>query len=129
MSRQEEHNDVPFTNEKEFDLTQHTPRVFITQEQAHINYAMAESFGDIVFVSAHDVPTVSNSLRTSGIIKSMQVVMSAYVPGRDYILPSGSPLNIAVVMMLAGQKGSAHNILKWESRSESYAKVALEINQ
>jgi len=103
--------------------------VFVTQEQAHINYAMAESFGDIVFVSANDVPTVSNSLRTEGLLRSMRSVMREYIPGRDYILPSGSPLNIAVVMMLAGQKGDAHNILKWESRSESYAKVALDISQ
>ena len=102
-------------------------RVFVTQEQSHIDYCQAETFGDIVFCSLRDIPTVSGSLRAKGAVEEISRAMKGYQPGVDYIMPSGSPLNIAAVMIIAGRKGNNHNILKWDSRSKQYSKVALEV--
>ncbi|MDQ6965267.1 MAG: hypothetical protein Q9M13_10155 [Mariprofundales bacterium] len=103
------------------------PVVYVTQEQPHINYAQAEQFGDIVFCSLDDVPPVHGSLRTGRVTAAMASKMEGYRAGVDYILPSGSPLNIAAVMMLAGRRGDRHNILKWESRAKQYSRVLLEV--
>jgi len=102
-------------------------KVYVTQERAHINYEQAEQFGEVVFVSLDDLPTVSGSLRAKAQMEDIQQVMLSYKAGHDYILPSGSPLNIASVMIMAGRMGDRHNILKWESRSNSYSRVALEV--
>jgi len=102
-------------------------KVFVTQERAHINYEQAEQFGEVVFVSLTDLPTVSSSLRAKKEMESIQLAMKDYRAGTDFILPSGSPLNIASVMIIAGRRGDRHNILKWESRSNSYSRVAIEV--
>jgi len=102
-------------------------RVFVTQEQAHLNYAQAEEYGDVVFCSMDDIPTVKGSLRTGKYIEEIRKRMAEYQPGVDYLMPAGSPVNIATVMMLAGRIGSTHNILKWDNRSHTYSKVVLEV--
>lgn len=102
-------------------------RVFVTQEQTHIDYAQAEEYGDVVFCSLLDVPTVSGSLRTKQVIEDIKSKMQGYRAGIDYILPTGSPLNIATIMLLAGRVGDNHNILKWESRGRKYQRVVLEV--
>jgi len=119
---------LAYTLEKErMTMNSNRPRVFVTQEQSHINYEQAESFGDVVFVSESDIPTVSSSLRCANAIQRMTTIMDTYIPNVDFILPSGSPINIAAVMMLAGRSGDTHNILKWENRSCSYTRVALSL--
>lgn len=108
-------------------MTEQAPVVYITQELGHIDFAPAERYGDIVFCSINDLPTVKSSLRAKSALADMKKLMSNYRPGIDYILPSGSPLNIAAMMILAGRRGDTHNILKWESRMGTYNKVVLEV--
>jgi len=103
------------------------PCVFVTQEQPHINYSKAEDFGSVVFVSVHDIPTVRTSLRVKEAVDTIKSKMATYRAGIDIILPSGSPINIACVMMLAGNAGTAHRILKWENRAQRYDVVMLEL--
>jgi len=104
------------------------PNVYVTQEQPGHNYSQAEDYGDVVFLTQHDVPTVRTSLTSQSVIESLARRMKGYRPGIDYILPAGSPLNIAAVFILAGRfGGSQHNILKWESRIGRYNAVQLEV--
>ncbi len=103
------------------------PKVYVTQEQPRISYEMAEDYGEVIFVSLHDLPTVSSSLRAKKAIADIKENMKHYRPGIDFILPSGSPLNIASVMMIAGRMGDVHNILKWDNRMQRYSKVRLEV--
>jgi len=107
--------------------TSDCPRVFVTQEQPHINYCKAEDFGSIVFVSVHDVPTVRTSVRVKESIQAIKQNMRGYRAGIDMILPSGSPVNIACAMMLAGKSGHTHKLLKWENRAQRYDVVTLEL--
>jgi len=101
--------------------------VYVVQEQPHINFAAAEDYGTVKFVSLRDVPTLKASLRAKDACAEIVRNMEGYRPGTDYILPVGSPVNIACVMMVAGRKGNCHNILKWENRAMRYDTVALEI--
>jgi len=102
------------------------PVVFVTQEQSRINYSQAEDYGDIVFLSLHDIPTVHTSLRASSAMKEISSKLKGYRPGIDYLLPSGSPLNIACAMLMAAHKNAdTHNILKWEARAQKYVLAVL----
>lgn len=102
------------------------PKVFVTQEQPHINYAQAEDYGEVIFASIHDMPTIHTSLRGKEAVAEIAKSMSPYRSGIDYVLPTGSPLNIASVMLLIGRMGNVHNILKWDNRAKKYTKVILE---
>ena len=104
-------------------------KVLVVQEQPQYDYSAAERYGDVTFVSAFDLSPMAQSLRNKEIMAAMRKAMSDYIPGIDYILPSGSPINIAAIMMLAGRMGSKHKILKWDNRSNSYAEVILEIGE
>lgn len=102
-----------------------SPKVYVTQERPDIQYEYAEEFGDVVFVSLADIPTISSSLRARKLISEMRRIMKDYRPEIDYILPSGSPLNMVWVAMVAGQRGNTHKVLKWDRRLKKYSVVLL----
>lgn len=104
-------------------------KVLVVQEQPQYDYSPAEQYGDVAFMSSHDVSPMSASLRNADIIRGMKKVMSDYVPMVDFILPSGSPINIAAVMMMAGKMGGKHKILKWDNRSNNYTPVTINIGE
>lgn len=102
------------------------PRVFVTQEGPH-DYMPAQRFGDVVFMSHDEISPFAESRRNAEIVEQLRLSMVDYIPGYDYILPSGSPVTIAHVFMLASRSGDSHRVLKWDNRAHAYNEFSVNI--
>jgi len=102
-------------------------KVFITQEGNH-NYTEAQEFGEVIFLTSSEFSPIPTSLKNSDIIKEIRKNMSDYIPGIDYIMPSGSPIAIGVTFMIAREKGATVNILKWDNHYRRYNSIIVKID-
>jgi len=101
-------------------ISNRSPVVFISQENPNHDYRPAEEFGELVFLTADEYSPIANSQRNRRIVGDIHAVMSAYVPGYDFLLPSGSPVVSGIMYMVAGQRGHEHQILHWSNQERAY---------
>jgi len=96
------------------------PRVFVSQDN-DFNYAAAEEFGLVVFLSNREIVPYSGSAQNLATIHGIESRVAAdYLPGIDYLLPSGGVLSIAHMLSAAFKKPGTHQLLKWDRRAERY---------
>lgn len=96
------------------------PKVFVSQDN-DFDYRMAEEYGDLVFLSNREVLAYSGSAQNALTIHGIESgIESEYIPGLDYLLPTGGPLSIAHMYRAAFNKTGDHQILKWDRRSARY---------
>lgn len=105
-------------------MSRQTPKVYII-ERMPFDYAAAAGFGEVEFMEgpklAPDAPNETGMCRWNSIIVSEALhQLGGYIPGLDYIIPTGSPAKIMMVGMLLATKGGAHKILKWDDRTQRY---------
>ncbi|WP_373081940.1 hypothetical protein [Zhongshania sp.] len=99
-----------------------TAKVFVTQEAHRYNYAPAEAFGEVHFITQKEMSTVGNSRINEQIALDIKRFLAGYIPGTDYLITSGNPITGAQIMMSLGRKfgDCEHNMLKWDSASRQY---------
>jgi hypothetical protein len=97
-------------------------RVYVVEQQP-FDYAPASAYGDILFMDvqklAPDSPSAGHSYN-SRILTQIRRELSQYVPGIDFIVPTGSPAKMLVVGAVLKEKGPTHNVLGWDSRTQRY---------
>lgn len=103
------------------------PKVFITQE-GNRNYTEAEEFGEVKFLTCDEFSPIPTSGRNKNIIRDIRANMSDYIPGVDFIMPAGSPITIGIAFMIAREKGTTVNVLKWDSQYKRYNSVTVKID-
>lgn len=106
---------------------QRSPVVYISQENPHHDYRPAEEFGELVFLTTDEYSPVSASHRNRRIIGDIQSLLASYVPGRDFLLPSGSPVVAGIMYMVAGQRGNDHQILHWSNQERAYRLCSINL--
>lgn len=114
---------------KTIDMSdKNAPRVFVTQYTKQLNFAEANQYGEVVFLTQDEyrpepvIPRVNDSI-TQQIMSRLQ----DYIPGHDFILTTGSALpNVVAGAFLAGRPG-AHKFLKWSRVREVYEVFTLRI--
>ena len=98
------------------------PKVFVVQENHRINYSHAEKYGEVVFLSVSDfkpLPTTGliNQVVVDGIRKLLE---DNFDSKQDFILLTGSPMNILITgAMLLKFKGEI-KVLKWNNQDKRY---------
>lgn len=105
------------------------PKVYVTQEVMTANYAPADRWGDVVFLSVAEISNVPNSLHNKKLIAAIRDRMAAYNPETDYIAPSGSPIITGIVFAVAREKSPVFNVLKWNSRDQSYTAATIDVSE
>lgn len=101
--------------------------VYVTQENPKLNYAPAEEYGEIVFLTRDDLNPIKNSLHNQAVIKQVEQRLIGFNPQEDYIVISGSPMITALVFMLIREVSNKVNILKWSNRDCVYQKITFSI--
>lgn len=102
-------------------------KVFVTQENPKLNYAPAEEYGDIVFLTKDDLNPIKNSLHNQALIKQVESRLSSFNPDEDFIVISGSPMVAALVFMLIRGASKKVNILKWSNRDHVYQNISISV--
>lgn len=108
---------------------QNTAKVFVTQEVSFANYAGAQEFGDVVFLTASEVSMVDESLHNAKLVDSIRRRLAGYSPELDYIAPSGSPVITGLVFAILAERTSRFKILKWNGRDRAYSPVTIDISK
>lgn len=104
------------------------PKVYVTQEVSTANYTPADEWGDVVFLSVAEISNVPNSLHNRKLIAAIRDRMGTYDPETDYIAPSGSPIITGIVFAIAREKSAVFNVLKWNSRDQSYTAARIDVS-
>jgi len=105
------------------------PKVFVTHEVPTANYAPAEEWGEVTFLSVAEISGVPNSLHNRKLIAAIRDRMKEFDPKRDYIAPSGSPIITGIVFAIAREKTTIFNVLKWNSRDSAYTCATIDISE
>lgn len=109
------------------------PRVFVTQENAMLNYAPAEHFGEVVFLTSRETSPIAGSLANATIVDEVSRRLADFDFERDYICPSGSPTVTGVAFFLLGQQTARApanrtlRVLRWSNRDRVYQLVPLNV--
>jgi len=101
-----------------------TAKVFMAQANNRIDTRDAERFGEIVtVVDRLGEPSVA----PRSMLYDVRKGLANYEHG-DYILPTGSPVVIAAVVMLASRKSDGViNMLRWDRKNKRYESSTLDI--
>lgn len=94
-------------------------KVYVTQYYKNLNFAKAQDYGDVVFLTDNEYRPEPTMPRTNEqITAEIKANFSTYVAGVDYIITTGSAIPNVVVgsLLLPG----THNILKWSGRNDMY---------
>lgn len=102
--------------------TDNKPTCYVIEQQA-FDYSAAASFGVLKFIESKQLaPQSPNAPDTwnRGVVHQLRSELRDYLPGFDYVIPTGSPSRILAVGMILAEKGKKHRILKWDGRTSRY---------
>lgn len=109
-------------------------KVLVTQYIKNINFAEAEKYGEVVFLTSEEYrPEPVVALHNDSIVDEIRRNFNKhYIPGEDYIMTTGSAIpNVIVGGLIAGRSINnqrvEHKILKWSNRTSGYELFKLRI--
>lgn len=119
-------------------MSQSKPRVFITQENSQLNYAHAEEYGEIVFLTAKEVSPVPGSIINADITTELTRKLQDFDFDNDFLAPSGSPTVCGLAFLTLGrrveleaERGNGQpkhlRILRWSNRDRVYQPITITL--
>lgn len=99
-------------------------RVWVIQEGKN-DYASSEDYGVVEFVTRGDLRKMDGQ-QNQQVMADIRRFLSLYVQGKDYIVPAGNPMLVALVCMSLG--GGNHKFLKWDGVRKMYIPYTLNQN-
>jgi hypothetical protein len=63
------------------------------------------------------------------VIASLRKQMLDYIPMRDYLIPTGKPLKMCVLAMLAVERGPRHKFLVWDQKYYRYIEHVVDLTR
>lgn len=99
------------------------PQVYVIHENPNFNYAPAEEFGEVVFMTDNEFSGIANSLSDRHVVQDIRAAMEKFDTMQDFLVLTGSPIIIGFAMHLLLAKGRPVQLLKHDNRSNSYRRV------
>lgn len=106
-----------------------TAAVYIVEQQP-FDYTPATTYGRLVFLDTQRLaPAAPNAPDTWNrqVLHGIRRDLSGYVPGYDYIVPTGAPARMLVVGMVLAEKGKMHRMLGWDNRQRRYLEYIITL--
>lgn len=111
-----------------FDEQKRSPIVWVV-EQGAFDYSPARVFGDEIRVLTADKMTPNaDASWHARVIQQMRRELSSYIPGIDFIIPTGRPVRMMLVAMILREKGERHKLLGWDDKTQRYFLYELDLN-
>lgn len=98
------------------------PTVYVSEQQA-FDYSAATAYGQLKFIAAKNLAPASPGAPDTwnkNVIHQIRKEMQDYIPGFDFVIPTGSPLRMLTVGMVLAEKGPRHRLLRWDPRAQRY---------
>lgn len=103
-------------------------KVYVVQENNHIDYSDAERFGDLVFLTASELKAVPGSLMNDKILDSIDSGLKGFSSG-DYLVLTGNPAAIGYAFHRVASQSDVVNTLSWDKMRGVYKKLTIEVNR
>lgn len=106
-------------------------KVFVVQEQQHLDYSDAERFGEVKFMTRLEYNGLRNSLRNEQALADIRNGLIGFDSERDFLLLTGNPVTMGyafwTAMLKAMGRGSEKlNILQWDRESGRYKAILFQ---
>ena len=98
-------------------------RVFVVQENPRLDYADAEKYGDVVFMTMREFSPMKNSISNGMVLGDIARHMAAFNPDEDYLLLTGGPIILGYTFSLALSKKGYVNVLQWDNHRRGYLPI------
>lgn len=98
------------------------PIVYVLEQQP-FDYTPAGAFGELKFLEPRKLaPTAPADPNTwnRAVLAQMRKELANYVPGYDFIVPTGAPARMLLAGIVLAEKGKNHKILGWDRRTQRY---------
>lgn len=106
-----------------------TPMVYVIEQQP-FDYNPAAKFGTLFFMNNMKLaPTSPNDNNTwnDRLLRTIRKELADYQPGKDYVIPTGSPAKMLVAGMVLGSIGTVHRLLGWDARAQHYVEYVVNL--
>lgn len=88
-----------------------------------VDYSPAMEFGDIDFITSHDMPMYGRSTVQTAWNQDVQRFVNKFDEGQDYIITTGQPMAILCVGYALGVVGKKPRFLVWRREENRYRVV------
>lgn len=95
------------------------PIVWVLQE-GNNDYAPAEKFGEVRFVTHADLRNVASSAVNTNAMVDIDGFLEQFDPQKDFVVPVGNPMIIAFVSYKLLSAFPLVRYLKWDGRQADY---------
>lgn len=103
-----------------FDPEHRLPIVWVV-EQGEFDYSPARVFGNEIRVLTADKLTPNADANWHAkVIQQMRRDFSSYIPGLDFVIPTGRPVRMMLAAMVLREIGKKHKLLGWDDRTQRY---------
>lgn len=110
-----------------FNPEHRLPIVWVV-EQGEFDYSPALTFGNEIRVLTADklTPNADASWHAK-VIQQMRRDFSLYIPGVDFVIPTGRPVRMMLAAMVMRERGQRHKLLGWDDRTQRYFLYELDL--
>lgn len=112
-----------------YDEQNRSPIVWVV-EQGEFDYSPARVFGgEIRVITADKLTPNADPSWHAKVIQQMRRDFSGYVPGVDYVIPTGRPVRMMLAAMVMRERGDRHKLLGWDDRTQRYFLYELDLRR
>jgi len=109
------------------------PYVFVAQEQKHLDFGLAEAWGEVRFLTADEFKPQRHSIMNRHILDNVKdALWSRYRPDLDWVVLTGNPIMIGWVMHIAIEKAAHEDVdvgvLHYDRFRQGYREAVVPTN-
>lgn len=99
-------------------------------EQGAFDYSPARVFGsDIRVIHADALSPNADADWHAKTIHQMRRAFADYIPGLDFVIPTGRPVRMMLAAMIMRERGGHHKLLGWDDRTQRYFLYELDLRR
>lgn len=112
-------------------MSENRPIVYVTEVRA-LDFSPAQVYGDIrVLELGRPIPYTeglpNNVAVNSQLVHRIRRELANYIPGHDFVCPTGAPTTMAAVGMVLGGIKGRHRLLGWDNHARRYLEYIVEV--
>lgn len=104
-----------------------SPIVWVV-EQATFDYSPARVYGqEIRPIHVDQLSPNADAEWHRNVIHQMRRAFADYIPGLDYVIPTGKPVRMMLAAMVMRERGEVHKLLGWDDRQQRYFEYPFDL--
>ena len=104
------------------------PIVWVLEPEGEFDYSPAKVFGDEIRpISGGKLSPNADADWHFRAIRQMRYAFIDYIPGIDFVIPTGRPVRMMLAAMVMRERGEQHKLLGWDNKTRRYLMYDLDL--